>query len=129
MKLVRFKWKGDDWNAYLIDKDEMGEFVEDEIGQETAAEVQWDKKEVYFNDVDLDIQTVRHEVVHIATGYHYLENVDPNFHQAEEFFCDLFAYDGESMLKLSKDLYKKLSELKLSKDDHLELVVGHDSKE
>lgn len=123
MKIVRFKWRGDNWNAYLIDKEEMGDFVEDKGDEETAAEVQWDKKEVYFNDKDLSIEIVRHEVVHIATGYHYLENVDPSFYQAEEFFCDLFAYDGEAMLKLSKELNKKLEELKRSPNKNLELVI------
>ena len=123
MKLVRFKYRGDDWNAYLIDKDEMGEFVEDKADEETAAQVEWDKKEMYFNDVDLNIETVRHEIIHVATGYHYLENVDPSWHQAEEFFADLFGYDGEALLKLSRDLYKKLEELKKSKDDQLELTI------
>lgn len=128
MKMIRFTWRSDDWNAYLVDKEEFSEFVEDKVDEETAAEVHWYKKEVYFNDEDLDIETVRHEVVHIATGYHHIQNLGLDLDQSEEFFCDLFAYDGEDILKLSKELFKKLEELKASKDDNLELVIGNDRK-
>lgn len=129
MKLVRFKWRNEDWNAYVIAKDEFGDFVEDKGDEDTAAEVQWYKKEVYFNEEHMDIETIRHEVVHIATGYHHIQNLNLNAEQCEEFFCDLFAMDGEDILKLSKELFKKLEELKKSKNTNLELVIGNGRKE
>lgn len=124
MKFVRFTYKGDKWIAYIVPNDEMGDFVEDATDN-TLAEVQWFKKEVYFSNHDdsIKLETILHELFHIAAGYHHVQNCNLDYDQAEEFFCDLFAIDGEEVLKLGKELEKYLVRLRKSTNKNMELTI------
>jgi len=118
MKFIQFSYKGDKWHCYLIPHEETEEFFEND---DSAAEVQFDKKEIYVSDQYIKDYVIAHEVFHMATGYQYVQDSNLTLHQAEELFCNLFAYEGKKLLELSKVLYDKL--VLLQSDNKLEEIV------
>lgn len=119
MKIVKYTFKGDDWKAYLVPHDEVEEF----LGPNTLAEVQWDKKEIYFDDSELTKEIVKHELIHMSIGYQYVHDSGLNFHQSEELFCNIFAFEGDILLSLSSEIYNSLILLKNS-DTLEEVTIG-----
>ncbi len=124
MKIVRFSYRGDAWVSYLIPKDEMTEFI-DEGTDETAAFIDSSKSEIYFND---DVQyfklsTILHELLHMARSYQYLDSMSVDFDNAEEFFCELFAEEGETLIELGKNILKAFNKLQKNNIDDDEIVL------
>ena len=114
MKYVSFSYKGDKWNCYLVPEKEADDFFEDD---NTAAEVQFDKREIYINDFFINSEIVMHELFHMAVGYQYVKDSELTFHQSEELFCNLFAQEGIQLVELSKKLNEQLKKLKEHPED------------
>lgn len=101
---------GDIWNIYLIDDEDN--VISDE---ESAAETDFDKKEMYIRKGDLTPKIIRHELFHAYFGYCYLANTNNiEISDIEEICCTLFSDRGEKMVEHSNEIFNKLVELKES---------------
>lgn len=125
MKIVKFSYKGDKWLAYLIPTDEMASFVDD-LDDATAAQIEWEKREMYISEDELKLHTILHELFHMARGYNYVDSCSLTDDQMEELCCELFAYEGEYILKLGKEILKTFHKLQKIKEDEMEIVLTNE---
>lgn len=110
MKTVRFSYKGDTWNVYLVPAPEMEHLAGD---NETPAYVEPLDQEIYFSDdSELNMPNVLHELWHVAFSYQYVATASLNSDQMEEVSAEVFATEAERILKLAYDLLLALKELR-----------------
>jgi len=107
MDFIKHTFNEDIWVIYLIDDDD--EVLSD---TDTDAEVEFDKKEIYFKRDKITLNIVLHELFHVYVGYCYLDDADLNMLQTEEVLCSLFADKGEAIVNKAKDIYNKLKDLR-----------------
>jgi len=105
--MVNIKIKGDTWKCSVYDDEE---FLH-KFGDGMAAFCQVDSKQIIFNEDDLTLQTVIHEVAHAYISYlHLIDSAELKVDQIEEIYCEMFAHDGPDILKISKRLFKSLKQ-------------------
>lgn len=117
MKTIRFTYKGDVWNVYLVPADEMVQLAEDD---DTPAFVEPSNKEIFFSDdSELNLSNILHEMWHVAFSYQYIDSAGLSSDQTEEVSAEVFSMEAEILLLLGHDLLKALKELrdKKTKDD------------
>lgn len=102
-----FKIFDDIWNAYLIDD-------EDNIvaSEDSAAETDFEKQEIYFRSGDLTEIVVLHELFHAYIGYTYTENAQLSQIQMEEVCCTLFSMRHKQIIELAVDVYAELLKIR-----------------
>lgn len=108
MDYFKYTFLGDVWNIYLIDKND------NEISDEdTAAQTNFDSKEMYFRREHYDSLHIKHEIGHVYISYLYLEHTNNiNIADYEEIMCTMLSHRLEQILEDSKQIQKKLDELK-----------------
>ena len=110
MDFFKYTINEDEWTIYLIDDDDM--VISDE---DTAADTDFSKKELYFRKGDLALNIVMHELWHVYFGYCYLTDTSElSLSDMEEISAALFSDKGIRMIDRSKDMYNKLLELRES---------------
>lgn len=67
------------------------------------------KRKIYLREDRVIDSYVRHEVAHAHMHYTCTEEFSLNRHNMEEFLCDFVAIHGPSILKISKDIIRKLA--------------------
>jgi hypothetical protein len=107
MDFIKYQFNEDDWTIYLTDADDTVL-----LGENTVAEVQFDKKEIYFNKEELTLDVVLHELWHLHFAYCYTSDAGLDYHQLEEVSSSLFADKGEKIIAKGKDILKQLKKLK-----------------
>ena len=107
MDFIKYDLYEDTWTLYIIEDDD--DVVTDEG---TAAEVFFEKKEIYFRHSELRLNTVLHELFHVYIGYCYLDHASIDFRQMEEIACSLFADKAETIINRAKDILKQLRKLR-----------------
>lgn len=60
---------------------------------------------IYFNLSSLTKETIIHELVHAYTAQLSLTELDLDEDQTEEFFCEMFAKHGKTILDQSEEIY------------------------
>lgn len=117
MKTVRFSYKGDVWNVYLVPAPEMEHLAGD---NETPAFVEPLDQEIYFSDdSELKMHNVLHELWHVAFSYQYVATANLNSDQMEEVSAEVFSLESERLVRLAYELLQALKELRdlKSKED------------
>lgn len=110
MKTVRFTFKGDLWNVYLVPADEMEHLAGD---ADVPAYVEPIDQEIYFSDdSELNLANVLHELWHVAFSYQYIASANLTSDQTEEVSAEVFSTDGEKLVRLGYDLLTVLKELR-----------------
>lgn len=104
MRAIPFKLYGDTWKAYIVSHDKFMSLHGDDCEAITIIE---DKK-IVFNDEDLSLHVVVHELVHAYFSYQYIDSSNLSVLQTEEIFAELFGHKGEELLRLAKKLHKEL---------------------
>lgn len=108
MDFFSYTFNEDIWQIFLIENDD--EVIADST---TAAQVMFDNKEIYFRKESVNLTVVMHELVHVYMGYCYLgSTTDISNIDMEEIFAELFADKAEKIIERSKDIFKRLTELK-----------------
>lgn len=97
----------DVWTFYLLDEDDT--VVMDECDN---AVTDTETLEVHFRKAGVTKEETRHEVWHIIKHYCFTETAELTAHQEEEISAELYAFKGELMDKLSKEIYQDLLLLK-----------------
>jgi hypothetical protein len=108
MDFIKTTLNEDNWNIFLIEDDD--EVLSD---SETAAEVHFADKEIYFKRSLVTLQIVLHEMWHVYFGYCYLSDTnDLSLDDIEEISAALFSDKAEKIISRGKEIYKRLIELK-----------------
>lgn len=102
-----FKIYDETWNAYLVDDND--DVIAD---ADSAAETDFDKKEIYFRSGDLSLIIVWHELFHAFVGYSYIQTASLTQYQMEEVSCEIFAYRWETIVKLGETIYKEMDKVR-----------------
>lgn len=104
------------WCFYLTDKDNMDSLF-DNSNVNPAAFTEPLKKEVYFDEAELSLIVVRHELTHVAFHYLFLQDSGVGFNELEEIFCEFIAHRLDWLNKLINEVHGKLLDLKKEKDN------------
>ena len=104
---IKTQIMGDDWVIYLIDDDDG--VIADE---EAAAETDGHAREIYVRREFLQLNVIRHEIIHAYASNLYLEDTEISIHDAEEIFTCLFAARGEELLRKAGEVFERLCELR-----------------
>lgn len=97
----------DPWNFYLVS--EGDNTIADENSE---AETDIEKREVYFRRSGVTLLTVRHEMFHLVFSYSFSDTANLDSLQTEEMCAEMFAYQGQKILKLSDEVYLQLLQLR-----------------
>ena len=100
---------GHDWKVYLHEDEEFCSKYKDESGD--AAFVMPIAKEIHFNEEELTLVVVKHELVHCFYAALCVEAAQLTLDQQEEVFCELIANHGDRILRLARTLYRELKKL------------------
>lgn len=106
----KFKVKilGDSWNIYCLEQEEYAKF----FGEDSEAVTVYDHGLGIFNIVfsarSLKRSTVAHELVHAFRSYQYTDSAGLNEDQHEEVMCDLIAYRGQALQRLTNSIWSRL---------------------
>lgn len=111
MKYFKHDVNNDVWVFYLCDKENI-ESLYDHRTDVAAAFTEPRKKEVYFDEAELNLEIVRHELTHVALHYLFLNDTSIGYNDLEEIFCEFIAHRLDWLNKLIDDVYTKLIELK-----------------
>lgn len=107
MDFIKYTFNEDEWAIYLTDGEDIVL-----LGENTEAEVHFDKKEIYFSKDSLSLNIICHELWHVYFGYCYTSDASLEYNQLEEISSSLFADKGERMINTAKDIFKQLKKLK-----------------
>lgn len=108
MDFFKYTINEDEWNIYLTDDDDN---VVSEEG--SAAETDFDSKEIHFRRGEVELRTVMHELWHVYFGYCYLDDTtELSLGDTEEITATMFADKAEKIIARAKDIHNKLLELR-----------------
>ncbi len=111
MKYFKHTINDSEWNVYLCDKENMASLYDHQTDT-AAAFVEPRKREIYFDESELNLEIVRHEMTHVALHYLFLADSDVKYNDLEEIFCEFIAHRLDWLNKLIDDVYSKLLVLK-----------------
>lgn len=94
--MVSFTYNGRLWEVHGVDSLPDGK----------VAEADLELKRINILDSAYTLDVFIHELVHVAVHCLYVGQSDLTFDQAEELFAELFAYEGETILRTAKKLLK-----------------------
>ena len=94
---------GYDWTVKVL---KVKEFVK-RFGKITAINL-LDKNEIYLRDDRLTKSNICHEVTHSVFKYSCTEELRLNNAEFEELCCDLVAYHGEAIIRITNKIFKEL---------------------
>jgi hypothetical protein len=112
MNFHRFNVNEDSWSAYLI-TDEDHVIAE----EDSAAETDFHKREIYFRRGDLSLADVRHELYHVFFGYTFTRSATLSPGQMEEVAAELFAERGERISQLAVEIFEQLKAMRDVEDE------------
>ena len=101
IKIMDFKWK-----VILLDEEE---YIE-KHGDDAAAHTSEEYREIVFNEEELNLINVKHEVWH---AYRYSMGTHAaglTANQEEEISAELFAARGDQMTRLARKIHKDLKD-------------------
>jgi hypothetical protein len=104
--MIKIKVLDTEWKVFLHeDEDFCNKFPEEE---HDAAFMMPVAKEVHFNEEELTLVVVKHELVHCFYDALCVEAAQLTLDQQEEVFCELIANHGDKILRLARILYREL---------------------
>lgn len=112
MKYFKYIFNEDEWTIYLIsDTDDV---VTD---LDTAAEVKFIEREIYFRVSSVVLEVICHELWHVYFSYCYLSDTNNmDLHDIEEVSANLFADKGQRIFDTAKVILQRLQDMKKGKD-------------
>ena len=102
--MVKFKVKDDKWTALVFETEEFDRRFE----PGDAAYCDAANKQLIFDETELDLATVTHEMCHLYISYQYHSSAGLSVDQFEEIICELWAKEGAHILRQSRQLLKLL---------------------
>jgi len=112
MNFVKFTVYEEVWCAYVVSDVDHVIAAED-----SAAETDFHKREVYFRRGDLSITDVLHEMWHIFFGYTFTRTANLTPDQMEEVAAEMFAERSSRIIALSNELFEQLKALRDEEDE------------
>jgi hypothetical protein len=104
---IVIKIRGQDWKVRLVTSEKFAKTVDDKAAAVTIMA----RKEIVFNNEDLDLNTVIHELVHAYYHAGCTLSADLTPDQTEELMCELFGEFGAEIIRVSRRLLKHLKEM------------------
>lgn len=105
--MIKLNILGQDWKIHLhSDEDFCSKY-----GEADAAFVLPSIREAHFNDDEISLLVIKHEVWHIFRAALCTSSASLTSDQEEEISAELFGTHGDHMLRMSRNLYKALKEL------------------
>lgn len=111
MKYFKHTINDEIWNIYLTDKENIASLYDNE-SVHAAAFVEPRKKEIYFDQAEINLAIIRHELTHVAFHYLFLADTSIEYNDLEEIFCEFIAHRLDWLTKLINDVSSKLEDLK-----------------
>jgi len=112
MNFVKFVVNEEQWIAYVISDADHVIAAED-----SAAETDFHKREIYFRRGDLSLADVRHELFHVFFGYTFTRTAELTPNQMEEVAAELFSERSDRIITLSNELFAQLKSLRDEEDE------------
>lgn len=107
MNYIREFFNEDAWVIYVID-----EFDSITADEDAAAVTDFEKKEIYFREPELNLTTILHELWHVYMGYCYLnDTTQVTLSDYEEITAALFSDKCKKILQTAETLLEKLKDL------------------
>ncbi len=103
--MIKVNILGHSWKVYLHTEDDFCRMY----GDHDAAFVLPQEREVHFNEGDLTLRVVKHELTHCYFTLLCVEAAQLSLDQQEEVFCEMMAEHGDKLLRLARHLYKELN--------------------
>lgn len=103
-EVLRVVINGDAWKIVVFESDS---FVK-RFGDDIAAFCEPKTKQIIFNEDEIDLVTVRHELVHAYYYYSSTYSANLDAHQVEEVFCELMSTQGPKIFRQASFIYKEL---------------------
>jgi hypothetical protein len=104
MYMIKVQILGNTWKVYLHSEDSFSRKFNDS----DAAFVTTANKEMHFNEGELTLTVVKHEIFHSYHDAMSVHSANLTVEQEEEVCCELFAAHGDHMTRLARKLYKEL---------------------
>lgn len=104
-KYFKIKIKTEEWNVYLVPETDNHT-----VDEGSRAETVFQDKELYFKETN--INTVRHELIHVYMHYTYTDTAELTALQNEEVLAEMLSYEWDNVDKTVKEVYKGLQKLK-----------------
>lgn len=111
MKFTKHTINDEIWCIYLCDKENIASLYDDE-STHAAAFVEPRKREIYFDEAEINLEIIRHELTHVAIHYLHLADANIGFNDLEEIFCEFIAHRLDWLNKLINDVNIKIQDLK-----------------
>lgn len=111
MKYFKYDINNDIWNIYLTDRENIASLYDNE-NVHAAAFVEPRKKEIYFDEAEMNLAVIRHELTHVALHYLFLSDANIAYDDLEEIFCEFIAHRLDWLNKLINEVHGKLLDLK-----------------
>ena len=112
MNFIKFTVNEEQWVAYVVSDADHVIAAED-----SAAETDFHKREVYFRRGDLSLTDVKHELFHVFFGYTFTRTAGLTPDQMEEVAAELFAERSDRIIALSTELFEQLRTLRDEEDE------------
>jgi hypothetical protein len=104
--IYRIQIQGVTWKCIVFENEE---FVK-RLGEGIVGLCDHARKQIFFTEDDLDLETVVHEMVHAYYSQLCTSSANLTHDQIEEIFCEMFAKHGALILRQSRNILKKLRE-------------------
>lgn len=102
--MLKLKIFDSEWKIYLFSEEK---YVT-EWSDADAAHTIPSTHEIYFNEEELDRETVIHELTHAFYAELCTSSASLTGDQVEEVMCDLVGKHGDKILRLGRKLFKEL---------------------
>jgi hypothetical protein len=103
--MIKVQIHGRPWKIYTMTADQFTEGFKEELAGATLC----DSKQIIFNEEDLNLSTIIHELTHASIYSLCLTSVDLTSKQLEEIYCEHAGEYGPLILKQAKWLEKELN--------------------
>lgn len=107
---IRTHIKGLDWDIYLLKSNEYEKYIDIE-GDNTLAVCLVNEHKIVFRYEHLSLPTVKHELTHAYAASCFCFQLNLSGEQVAELKCEIMAYHGEELIKLSKKIFKMLKKI------------------
>lgn len=116
-KTFHIKFMGDDWRLILQSDAAFSRSHPEPESADATALTDFSAKKIWFRASEFTLYHVIHELIHARFGYNCLDEASLSHDQMEEIFAKYMGEHGESHLKTSKGIFRKMA-------SHAEKMVG-----
>lgn len=103
----KFNLNGDDWEAYLVTKEELIEHYAEDGETEPDAFVDTENRCLFVSERCVSKEILGHELLHMFVESFHINSANLDVDQFEEIIAEFLGYSVDKFIKTRNQLYKK----------------------